>query len=81
MMTNENILKGKWMEMRGDIQKAWGNLTNDELEVTKGEYKAVSGLIQKKYGEAEASFKDKLDDIFHRYEVKKVEPTKEPLKN
>jgi uncharacterized protein YjbJ (UPF0337 family) len=53
MTLNENIVKGKWLEIKGDIQKAWGDLTNDELEKTQGDMKAFSGLIKKKYGVAQ----------------------------
>ena len=49
MNLNENTIKGKWLEIKGDIQKAWGKLTDDELEKTKGDMKAIGGLIQQKY--------------------------------
>ncbi len=81
---NENIIKGKWQEIRGDIQKAWGRLTNDELEATKGDAKAIAGLIQKKYGEKEEGYKNKLNDIFRRFEDRKDESVnriKENLKH
>lgn len=32
MKVNENTTKGKWLEMKGDIQKAWGKLTDDDLD-------------------------------------------------
>lgn len=42
---NENTIKGHWLEIKGDIQKAWGRLTDSELDQTKGDAKAISGLI------------------------------------
>lgn len=71
MAVNENVLKGKWREMKGDLQSAWGKLTDDELEKTKGDMKAISGLIQQRYGEAEAKSGKKLSEIFERFEEKK----------
>ena len=68
---NENIIKGKWLEMKGDIQKAWGKLTDDDLEKTKGDLKSISGLIQQKYGEAHDKSSAKLAEIFGRFEIKK----------
>jgi uncharacterized protein YjbJ (UPF0337 family) len=71
MNINENIVKGKWLEMKGDIQKSWGKLTDDDLEKTKGDLKAIGGLIQQKYGETQEKSSTKLNEIFKRFEAKK----------
>lgn len=68
MAINENIVKGKWLEIKGEVQKNWGKLTDDELEKTKGDMKAIGGLIQQRYGEAQKDYNKKLDSIFHRFE-------------
>lgn len=68
MQFNENVIKGKWREIKGDIQRAWGKLTDDELEKTKGDMTAVGGLIQKKYGETQDSYNKKLNEIYQRFE-------------
>jgi uncharacterized protein YjbJ (UPF0337 family) len=84
MKFNENIVKGKWLEIKGDIQKAWGKLTDDELEKTKGDMKAISGLIQQKYGEAEVNADKKVSEIISRFETSKdktVENLKAKVKN
>ncbi len=73
MNINENIIKGKWLEIKGDIQKTWGKLTDDELEKTKGDIKAIGGLIQQRYGEAQDNYKKKISDIISRFETKKDE--------
>lgn len=62
-MINENIAKGKWKEFKGQIQKAWGNLTDDELESSKGDVNSLSGMIQKKYGIAQEEARSKLNDM------------------
>lgn len=68
MSINANIAKGKWREIKGEIQKAWGKLTDDELEKTKGDAKAIAGILQQKYGRAEEDFSEKLGSIFSRFE-------------
>ena len=73
MTLNENTIKGKWLEIKGDIQKMWGKLTSDELEKTQGDIKAISGLIQQKYGEAQEAYSQKVSAIFARFEAKKDE--------
>ena len=68
---NENTIKGKWLEIKGDVQKAWGKLTDDELEQTKGDMKSIGGLIQQRYGQEQGAYGKKLEDIFTRFEANK----------
>jgi uncharacterized protein YjbJ (UPF0337 family) len=84
MTINENVIKGKWLEMKGDLQKAWGKLTDDDLEKSKGDLKAISGLIQQRYGETQDKSNAKLAEIFSRFESKKdavVEEVKKSIKS
>ncbi len=83
-MVNDNIVAGKWLEIKGEVQKAWGKLTSDELETTKGDMKSIGGLIQQRYGDQQESYSKKLSDIFARFADKKdaaVDAAKEKLKN
>lgn len=59
--------------MKGELQKAWGKLTDDELEKTKGDAKAISGLIQQRYGEVEEKSRSRLSEIMKKFEAKKEE--------
>ncbi len=77
---NEQFIKGKWKEIKGEIQKQWGKLTNDELEQTKGDMTAVSGLIQQKYGQAKDDVSKNLADLTGKYTQRPVENLKEKLK-
>lgn len=84
MALNENTIKGKWLEIKGEVRKAWGNLTDDELEKTQGDLQQIRGLIQQKYGETQENYGDKLDNILARFENKKNSMTsdiKSSLKN
>jgi uncharacterized protein YjbJ (UPF0337 family) len=64
---NENILKGKWNELKGEVQKLWGRLTDDELERAKGDANTLSGMVQQKYGIKEEEFRAKMNDIITKY--------------
>lgn len=75
---NEQILKGKWTEIKGEIQKTWGKITGDEIEQTKGNLKSISGLLEQKYGMAKDEASTKLNDLVGRY-GDKAESTKETL--
>lgn len=58
---NENIIKGKWKEIKGEIVKSWGKITEDELDQTKGDMMKVAGLVQQKYGETQESIRERLN--------------------
>jgi uncharacterized protein YjbJ (UPF0337 family) len=64
---NEDTIKGKWLEIKGDLQKTWGKLTDDELEKTKGEMKSISGLVRQRYGDAKENYEDKVSAVFNKY--------------
>lgn len=66
---NENILKGKWKEIKGEVIRSWGKITEDELDQTKGDLTKISRLVQQKYGEAQESVRDRLNAF-----VKNIRP-------
>lgn len=70
---NQDTIKGKWLEVKGEIQKKWGELTGDDLDRTKGDAKSIAGLLQQKYGIAKEEAETKLSDIYSRFEEKKSE--------
>lgn len=83
MNINQDVVKGKWLEIKGEVQKAWGKLTSDEIEKSKGDIKSIAGLVQQRYGENKEVFEKKFSDIVSRFDKTKesvVEKTKESLK-
>jgi uncharacterized protein YjbJ (UPF0337 family) len=47
---NQDILPGKWKQMRGDLKTWWGNLTEDDFERIGGQKDKLIGLLQERYG-------------------------------
>lgn len=47
---NEETLKGKWTQIKGNVQKQWGKLTDDDLDVIEGNGKVLVGKLQERYG-------------------------------
>lgn len=62
---NEDILKGKWHEMKGEVKKRWGKLTDDDITVIAGQSEKLKGLLQTKYGyekdKAEKEYEEFID--------------------
>lgn len=47
---NEDIISGKWTQLKGRIQAKWGDLTDDVFDVAEGNAKYLSGKLQERYG-------------------------------
>ncbi|UXR64321.1 CsbD family protein [Bdellovibrio bacteriovorus] len=47
---NKDIFQGKIKEISGELRKKWGALTDDDIQKTKGNLEALSGLVQQKIG-------------------------------
>lgn len=67
MFINENVLKGSWKQVKGEMQRMWGNITDDEWDKAQGDATALSGLVQKKYGLTQTEVESKFNDIFSRF--------------
>ncbi len=64
---NTQILKGKWDEFKGEARKLWGELTDSDLEQTKGNVGAIGGLLRQKYGQTKDDVESKFDGLVKRY--------------
>lgn len=66
-MVNTDILAGKWKQAKGEIQKQWGKLTDDDLDVIQGEQEKLVGLIQERYGYAREEAEEEVNRFLDRY--------------
>jgi uncharacterized protein YjbJ (UPF0337 family) len=71
MTINQETVNGKWLEIKGEVQKAWGKLTSDEIEQTKGDIKSIAGLVLQKYGDEQEKFQKRFSEIVESFQVKK----------
>ena len=62
---NEDILKGKWLEIKGRVKEKWGKLTDNDLGETEGKSEKLLGLLQNRYGyireKAELEYQDSVE--------------------
>lgn len=49
---NGDVLKGKWMEIKGGAKVKWGKLTGRKLTQVEGNKEKLLGILQQKYGYA-----------------------------
>lgn len=55
---NWEHVTANWEQMKGKLRAKWGKLTDDDLEVIKGEREQLAGRLRERY----ALDRDKADD-------------------
>ena len=67
-MTND-VLKGNWKQLKGEVQKQWGKLTDADLDVVSGERLKLEGLLQERYGLKKEEAQKKFEDFVNKHSV------------
>jgi uncharacterized protein YjbJ (UPF0337 family) len=62
-MVNTQVLQGQWNQVRGQLKKKWGQLTDDDLRFANGNLDQLVGRIQQKTGEAREAVEGFLDEV------------------
>jgi len=62
-MVNTQVLQGQWNQIRGQLKKKWGQLTDDDLRFANGNLDQLIGRIQQKTGEGRDAVEGFLDEI------------------
>jgi uncharacterized protein YjbJ (UPF0337 family) len=60
---NEDVFKGKWKQLKGQIQQQWGDLTDDDLDRIEGAQTEFEGLLQERYGYTKERAKQEVDSL------------------
>jgi len=69
---NDDIFKGKWKQLRGQIQQKWGDLTNDDLDRMQGTQTEFEGLLQERYGYTKERAKQEVDNFLKASETNRM---------
>ncbi len=64
---NEDVLKGKWKELKGSVKEKWGNLTDDDLAEVEGKQEKLVVLLQTKYGYSKAKATQEFNKFIGNY--------------
>jgi len=59
---NTDQLTGNWQVLKGKVQKQWGKLTSDDLDVIEGNRTEIIGRIQARYGYAKERAEREVDE-------------------
>jgi uncharacterized protein YjbJ (UPF0337 family) len=47
---NQDMIKGKWTEIKGSLRQKWGKLTDSDYDQIAGDQQKLVGRLQKLYG-------------------------------
>ena len=59
---NDDILEGKWMQVKGQVRNWWGTLTDDDVKRLTGKTEQLAGVLQERYGWT----RERANDEIHR---------------
>jgi uncharacterized protein YjbJ (UPF0337 family) len=58
---NEDILAGRWKQIRGKAKQWWGDLTDDEMDQIAGKRDILVGKLQERYGYTKERAETEID--------------------
>lgn len=70
---NKDVLQGNWKQIKGEIKKWWGNVTDDDLTKIDGSHDKLVGVLQERYGyareRAESEVNRRLEQWDREYQM------------
>lgn len=63
---NEDIIQGKWKQLKGHMKRQWGKLTDDDLDVAEGNRDYLIGRIQERTGQARDQVEKEVKEFERR---------------
>jgi uncharacterized protein YjbJ (UPF0337 family) len=62
----DDILLGKWDQLKGEIRMTWGDLTDDDVDRIAGSRQKLAGQLREKYGWTQEKADSAIDDFLNR---------------
>jgi uncharacterized protein YjbJ (UPF0337 family) len=70
-MTGTNdVLQGKWHELKGQARQQWAKITDDDLEKLSGKTEELAGVLQQRYGYGKAQAENEINDWLGKFDAK-----------
>lgn len=64
---NQDILEGKWKQLKGKVKEQWGELTDEEIDTLEGRKDRLIGKLQERYGMSKDEASRQADNWWTRY--------------
>lgn len=59
-------IEGNWDQIRGEIKKTWGRITDNDLKRAEGNWDKLVGIIKERTGDSLAVVEEKLEKLTRR---------------
>jgi uncharacterized protein YjbJ (UPF0337 family) len=69
---NDDILAGKWKQVKGRVREWWGDLTDDDIEYIAGKRDRLLGMLQERYGYTREEADEEIERRLREYETMKA---------
>lgn len=60
---NKDILKGKWLQVKGDVRHWWGKITDDDVDQIQGDAEKFIGKLQERYGYGREQAENEMNEF------------------
>ena len=70
MDATQDILTGKWHELKGQVRQQWGKLTDDDLLQLSGKTEELAGVLQQRYGYGKAQAETEIHNWLAKHDKK-----------
>lgn len=60
---NKEFLKGKWLQVKGDVRNCWGRITDEEVDQIQGDTEKFIAKLQERYGLGREQAEKELNDF------------------
>lgn len=69
---NNDVIRGNWSKMKGNVKQYWGKLTDDEIDQIDGKFDEFVGRIQERYGYSKEEARDKVNTFLKNAQDKEA---------
>ena len=70
MDATQDILTGKWHELKGQVRQQWGKLTDDDMLQLSGKTEELAGVLQQRYGFGKAQAETEIHNWLSKHDKK-----------
>ena len=67
---NEDIMRGKWEQVRGELKKWWERLNDDDIQRIEGSTDELALLLQERYDYSRQEALFQIDEFLEKTEAK-----------
>jgi uncharacterized protein YjbJ (UPF0337 family) len=62
-------IEHSWNELKSEVKRQWSKLNDEDVELIKGKYAGLLGLLQERYGHAKEQAEREINDWAKRLKV------------